>query len=484
MPLTNGWEAFTTALKSEKIQFVFAPPTLAGGLRAALDQEPALRLLSGSQPAQMALGCTLASGEPAVCLGALPDLLPALWQARESCAPLLAVCLDESTGADAGGAAKWTDRVSSPQQIPWSLRRAFSLAANGQPGPVLLHLPTTVADSQAEIPAYQPAQRSIRSTGDLARVIAAAFLLVEAKNPVLLAGVGARRSGAGDDARALAELLGMPVLTTSGGRGILPEDHPLSLGWAGAQASAAAQNALQAADLVLTVGAREVQHRPGLRWIQIDIDSFELGRDWLPDLPILGDAKLVLADILSAILSEVQPKPEWQIRGARWAKVKQQSEAAARAAALPGALTPAGALSALRQACGRETTLLYETGSPYLSAMAAPHFPVDEPAGVLPLARLSWAAMQGAQAARPARQMAAVHHTLPADEPDLFALPAAGGLLWVALCPPGGAASPQALARLQAAGLAVERVSRAEDLPAALAALRGQTALLEITLPE
>ncbi|KPL75517.1 hypothetical protein ADN00_12785 [Ornatilinea apprima] len=480
MPFTNGWEAFTTALKSEKIQFVFSPPTLAGGLRAALGQEPALRLVAAAQPAQMALGCALASGEPAVCLGSLPDLLPALAQARESCAPLLAVCLDDPTGADAGGAAKWTDRVSSPQQIPWSLRRAFSLAANGQPGPVLLHLPPTVAGVQAEISAYQPAQRGIRSSGDLARVIAAAFLLVEAKNPVLLAGVGALRSNAGDDARALAELLGMPVLTTSGGRGILPEDHPLSLGWA----SAAAQNALQAADLVLTVGAREVEHRPGPRWIQIDIDSFELGRDWLPDLPILGDAKLVLADILSAILSEVQPKPEWQIRGAHWARVKLQSEAAALAADPPGALTPAAALSALRQAMGRETTLLYETGSPYLSALAAPHYPVDEPAGVLPLARLDWAAMQGAQAARPTWQMVAVHHTLPVGEPGPASLPAAGGLLWVALCQPGGAASPQALARLQAAGLTVERVSRAEDLPAALAALRGKAALLEITLKE
>ena len=113
---------------------------------------------------------------------------------------------------------KWAMRIPYAERIPWAMRRAFSLATNGQPGPIFLEIPVEVGEAQAEAGAYIPAERYIRSAGDPARIEQAARLMAEAKRPLLVAGGGALRSGAHPQVRALAELLGMPVMTTPSGR--------------------------------------------------------------------------------------------------------------------------------------------------------------------------------------------------------------------------------------------------------------------------
>ncbi len=79
---------------------------------------------------------------------------------------------------------KWAVRVPYADRIPWAMRRAFSLATNGQPGPVYVEIPVEVGSDRAEMPAYLPAERSIRSAGDPARVAQAAALLAEAERPL------------------------------------------------------------------------------------------------------------------------------------------------------------------------------------------------------------------------------------------------------------------------------------------------------------
>jgi len=450
MPLSSGWEAVCAALKTEKTRYVFAPPDFANGLRAAIDREPTLQWIETSQPAQTALGYAQASGEAGICFGTLTAILPAIQQAKAGCLPLLAISLDEAdTLADPAGAAKWTYRLSSPAQIPWCLRRAFSLAANGQPGPVLLHLPASIADLVSEIPESQNAQRAIRFSGDLARVIAAAFLLVEAKNPVMLSGHGALLSAAHDDLRLLAELLGMPVITTQLGRGILPEDHPLALGQNGPAASALAAQALQEADLLITVGARDVQMTHNGRVIQIDIDPFEIDRAFTPDLPILGDAKLVLADILSAILSEVQPKPEWQIRGANWAKAKKNSEAAALAACASGGVFSAcQAMQVIQHSAGEGTLLVYSSDDPRLPVFAAPFLRASAVGSLLAVASLSTPVADGIQLARAEQMVLCVASHAPEVLPTQ-------PLTWISLQDSGARLSEhKQLARFSAASQA------------------------------
>lgn len=472
MPLPSGWEAFITALIAEKTRMVFVPPGIPAGLRAAIASQPALRLVETSKPAQMALGFAQAAAEPAVCFGGLDNLHPGIQQAKNTCASIIAVSLDaETAGADS--AAKWSFRVSSPDQIPWCLRRAFSIASNGQPGPVLLEVPAQTGSSLAEIPACQPAQRGIRSSGDLARVIAAAFLLVEARNPLLIAGRGARLSGAQDDLRQLAELLGMPVLTTPAGRAILPEEHPLALGHSGNTAHPLAKKALRETDLLVTVGARDIEIHHSGRVIQIDVEPFEIGRAFVPDLPIIGDAKLVLADILSAILSEVKPKPEWQIRGANWAKAKQaDEESLLSGCGQTAALSPCQALLSIQQACPPDTLLVYPAQDPNLAAFSAPFFRAASPQNVLPVGLLSGPVADGIQLAMPAKKVLCVS----TSEPDS---PPAQPLTWLVLNqlearPPSSLSD---LARHTAASV--------EDLRQALSAAdqanqQGQPALIEI----
>ena len=91
---------------------------------------------------------------------------------------------------------KWAVRVSYPERVPWAMRRAFSLATNGQPGPIYLDIPFEVGNARAEMADYSPAERYIRPAGDPVRVAQAAALLAAAKRPLIVAGGGVTYAGA------------------------------------------------------------------------------------------------------------------------------------------------------------------------------------------------------------------------------------------------------------------------------------------------
>jgi acetolactate synthase-1/2/3 large subunit len=210
---------------------------------------------------------------------------------------------------------KWTGRLPASQKLPELVQRAFQFATSGRPGPVAIELPedlfkaqyddlTTEVDSRyGSIPAH-------RSAPDPESVRAAIALLESAARPVMIVGGGARLSNAGEQVAALAEALAIPVATTLSGKGIIPENHRLSLGILGSLGgSIVAKNFVEQADVILAVGYKFGQN-PTFKWtlpklgqrvIQLDIDGAEIGKLFPVEVCLLGDAREGLAALREAV---------------------------------------------------------------------------------------------------------------------------------------------------------------------------------------
>jgi acetolactate synthase-1/2/3 large subunit len=228
---------------------------------------------------------------------------------------------------------KYCTRVERPDKIPDALHRAFQMAETGRRGPAFVDLPFDLAVDQADItlpdpwspPAYRPA-------ADQDSVAEACRLLLAAKRPVLVAGGGC--ADAADEVRELAELLQMPVATSSVSKGLLPEDHPLSVGVAGAVGWPVANDCVARADVVLAAGYRfgdwgyaqgYIADMPG-RLIHIDLDPAELDRFYYAAVPILADARRALRQIIDTLKAQLgTPRRaglngEWVQARAEWLK--------------------------------------------------------------------------------------------------------------------------------------------------------------------
>ena len=203
---------------------------------------------------------------------------------------------------------KWAGRVNFADRIPEVARRAFSQLRNGRPGPVLLELPRDVGAAEVDESTfhYAPPRRH-RSAGDPADVAEAARLLLDAKRPVLHVGHGVLWAQAWDDLRELAELLHTPVMTTMAAKSAFPEDHPLSLGAGGHTLTRAAAQFLVKADLVFGIGcsfARGGFSSPipsGKKMVQVTADARDLDKDYPVDHAVIGDAKLVLRQLIEEV---------------------------------------------------------------------------------------------------------------------------------------------------------------------------------------
>jgi acetolactate synthase-1/2/3 large subunit len=404
MKKMTGWQMVVEILKAEGVKYIFGLPGSPTCLYDALYDEPAVKPILVRHEAAggfMAMAYALLTGEPAVCFASpgpgIANLVPAMLEALATCAPVIAPCTGISGHKDGRGAfqetdqmgimkpvTKWAVRVPYADRIPWAMRRAFSLATNGQPGPVYVEIPVETGRAQAEMPGYVPPDRYIRTAGDPARVAEAARLLAEADRPLIVAGGGLLRSGAHAEFGELAELLGMPVMTTPSGRGCISEDHPLSIGQVGLYRTRLGVQAFEEADLLLTVGSRNEEFQtgawrifpPGAKFIQIDIEPFEIGRNWLPDVAVIGDAKLVLADLLTILRG--REKAEWQRRGEEHARAKRAYEAEV---ALEGQtdempLKTKRVLYELNRVFGKDTVLVHENGSQDLWSYFSPYYKV------------------------------------------------------------------------------------------------------------
>jgi len=217
---------------------------------------------------------------------------------------------------------KWSTLVKQAGRIPDIMRQAFRLATNGRPGAVQITLPMDVLATQV-LYAEEPCQRypAYRTRPDPAAVERAVDLLLQARQPVIVAGGGTVISGAWVELTALAEALGAPVGTSICGKGAIAEDHPLSIGVVGCNSRRPYANALlQAADLILYVGCKTDSvttsgwSLPPLTTDQtilhLDVDPAEIGRNYPTTVGLVGDARLGLHDLLAAARARgVQPHP-------------------------------------------------------------------------------------------------------------------------------------------------------------------------------
>ena len=222
---------------------------------------------------------------------------------------------------------KWSTLVKQAHRIPDVIRQAFRVATSGRPGAVQVTLPMDVLEEEVSTPSLHAEELcrrypAYRSRPDATAVGQAVDLLLQARQPVIVAGGGVVTSQAWVELTALAEALGAPVGTSICGKGAIAEDHSLSLGVVGSNGRRPYANAvLEAADLILYVGCKTdsvttagwtlpspATDRP---IVHLDVDPTEIGRNYPTAVGLVGDARLGLTDLLAAIrVRDAQPRAD------------------------------------------------------------------------------------------------------------------------------------------------------------------------------
>ncbi len=201
--------------------------------------------------------------------------------------------------------------VRDPKDMARIVAEAFYIASSGRPGPVLVDVPKDVGleefdyipvePGSVKLPGYRPTVK-----GHPRQIAPAVQLLRESRRPLLYVGGGAIASNAHAEIQQLAELFNIPVTTTLMGKGVFDENHPLALGMLGMHGTAYANFAVSECDLLIAVGARFDDRVTGkldefasrAKVIHIDIDPAEVGKNRTPEVPIVGDVRKVLIDLL------------------------------------------------------------------------------------------------------------------------------------------------------------------------------------------
>ena len=205
---------------------------------------------------------------------------------------------------------KYSTMITSPDMLSHHLRRALRLALTGRPGPVHLNVPVDLWNSAVDERWFDPSTyRPSTHVFDRNAVRRAAEELLSAHHPALLVGSGVGASGAEEHVLSLAELLPARVATTPRGKGLFPEDHPLSLGVFGFAGHRHARDLLLGSevDVLFTVGASLNETttfnwneglRPSRTLIQLDIEADRVGRNYPVDVPLVGDAQTILIELI------------------------------------------------------------------------------------------------------------------------------------------------------------------------------------------
>jgi thiamine pyrophosphate-dependent acetolactate synthase large subunit-like protein len=218
---------------------------------------------------------------------------------------------DFSAVANYGGITKWAAQINQSDRTVEFLRRAHTFLRTGRGAPVLLEVPGDVAAEElsAEAIDYRPV-RAYRSAGDPEDVRSAVTALLGAERPVIFAGQGVLWAEASDELVQLAELLDAPVATTNSGKSAFPEDHALALGAAGNTVTKQARHFLNEADLVFGIGASFTTNLAstgipaGKVMIQSTVDARDLNKEHDLDHAIIGDARLVLGQMIEEVQSQ------------------------------------------------------------------------------------------------------------------------------------------------------------------------------------
>lgn len=326
MALMSGAKAVVETLKSNGVELVIG---MTGHtvmeVADALAKDGSIKTVyprSETNGTFMAYGYNkVRNGPKSVCLwhvAGVPHAAPGVMTAYADSVPM--VILGGNVTSDALGKrdfqdtptaemfapmTKWSHRVKGGADLPRDLSKALLLAGTGRPGPVMLDVPFDFFVEKAEIEISSAPVRPSAPSGDPAAIARACDALLSAKKPVILAGGGVVTADAGAELLEVAEMACLPIASgRSASKGVVSEDHPLALGTSGSFGWPIANEYLREADCWLAIGttfsqiAMQDWSVPApATLIHVDIDPAEIGKIYKPTVGIIGDAKLVLAQI-------------------------------------------------------------------------------------------------------------------------------------------------------------------------------------------
>lgn len=351
---STGAKALIHCLEKEGVEVVFGIP---GGVMlpiydALFDSKKIKSILTRHEQgaAHMADGYARATGKVGVCFATsgpgATNLVTGIATANMDSVPIVAITgqvLTNVIGTDAFQEAditgithpivKHSYLLKKPEELPLAVREAFLIASTGRQGPVLIDIPLDVARGEFNyvypekfsLPGYKPTTK-----GHAKQIKQAVELILKSKRPVIYSGGGVIASGASGELRELAKLTGFPVTTTLLGKGAFPETDRMSLGMLGMHGTSYANYVMMETDLIIAVGARFddritghlASFAPHAKVIHIDIDPAEISKNVNADVPIVGDAGMVLKDLLKILKPRLEKKESADIKV--W--IKQVSE--------------------------------------------------------------------------------------------------------------------------------------------------------------
>jgi len=328
----TGAHSLFRSLEHEGVEIIFGVP--GGAILPAYDPllDSPIRHVSARHEqgaGHMAEGYAQATGRVGVVMATsgpgATNLITPLQNALMDSTPLVAITGQVPTsaiGSDAFQEAyttglamhctKHSYMVTDADDIPNLVHEAFHLASTGRPGPVLVDIPKDVLNqlttwttpSLDNLPGYKPTV-----SGHPMQIRAAIELIEKAERPVLYVGGGVVKADASNELLAFAEAVNAPVVTTLMARGVFPDSHRLALGMPGMHGLYTATTAIQKSDVLVSLGARFDDRvtgdpnafAPDAKVIHVDVDPAEIGKVRAAEIPIVGDARSVLTDLLSAL---------------------------------------------------------------------------------------------------------------------------------------------------------------------------------------
>jgi len=338
--LRSGAEILVKCLEKEKVEVVFCYPGGANlEILDALRQSSIKTVLVRHEQGAVheASGYARASGKPGVCLATsgpgATNFVTGIATAYMDSIPVIAITGQVAThmvGTDAFQEVDMTGitepitkhnyLVKDVNQLARCVKEAFHIAHTGRPGPVLLDIPKDVAKALSpvtEVPKINLRGYKPNLTGHVGQIKQMIRLLSEAKRPLIIAGGGVLSAKCWDSLLEFAEGQDTPIVNTLMGLGSVPMDHPLALGMMGVYGCAAANYAVQSCDLLIALGTRfddrmtanVERFAPRAKIVHIDVDTAEIGKNVDVDIPIVGDLKIVLGQILERV--KPQKRPDW-----------------------------------------------------------------------------------------------------------------------------------------------------------------------------
>ncbi|AFZ32293.1 acetolactate synthase, large subunit [Gloeocapsa sp. PCC 7428] len=356
----TGGYALIDSLKRHGVTHIFGYP--GGAILPIYDELYRAEAAGGIQhilvrheqgAAHAADGYARATGKVGVCFGTsgpgATNLVTGIATAHMDSIPMVIITGQVPRGAIGTDAFQETDIygitlpivkhsyvVREPKDMARIVAEAFYIASSGRPGPVLIDVPKDVGleefdyvpvePGSVKLPGYRPTVK-----GNPRQIVQAIDLIRQARQPLLYVGGGAIAANAHAEVKQLAELFNIPVTTTLMGIGAFDEHHPLSVGMLGMHGTAYANFAVSECDLLICVGARFDDRVTGkldefashAKVIHIDIDPAEVGKNRTPDVPIVGDVRNVLKELLrrihaAGISSTPNQTQEWLNRINRW----------------------------------------------------------------------------------------------------------------------------------------------------------------------